>query len=99
MVEIVQLAAGEQMPEMPEEEPWLTVEASKDRRFFGSGGAYKPTGEAVFYASLAEDDVSLEAALRAATEWAVKYRVRRIWVQATPDQLTSAFHPFLPLGP
>ena len=85
MVEIVQLAAGEQMPAMPDEEPWLTVEASDDGRFFGTGSAYKPTGEAVFYRSLAEDDASLEAALGAATEWAVKYGVRRIWVQATPD--------------
>lgn len=85
MVEIFQLAAGEQMPEMPDEEPWLTVEASDDGRFFGTGSAYKPTGEAVFYASLAEHDGTLEAALAAATVWAVKFGVRRIWVQATPD--------------
>ena len=85
MVEIVQLAAGEQMPKMPDDEPWLTVEASDDGRFFGTGSAYKPTGQAVFYGSLAEDDVSLAAALAAATEWAFKYGVRRIWVQATPD--------------
>ncbi len=85
MVEVVQLAAGERMPQMPDEEPWLTVEASDDGRFFGTGSAYKPTGESVFYASLAEDDVSLEAALAAAREWAVKYGVRRIWVQAIPD--------------
>ena len=70
---------------MPGNEPWLMVEASDDGRFFGTGSAYKPSGEDVIYASLPENDVSLEAALRAATEWAVKYAVRRIWVQATPD--------------
>jgi hypothetical protein len=85
MVEIVHLAAGEQMPDMPDEEPWLTVETSDDGRFFGTGSAYKPTGEAVFYASVTEDDVTFEAVLAAATKWAVKYGVRRIWVQASPD--------------
>lgn len=85
MVEIVELAAGERMPEMPDDEAWLTVEASDDGRFFGTGSGYKPTGESVFYVSLAENDVSLEAALSAAREWAEKYGVGRIWVQATPD--------------
>ena len=35
MVEVVRLRPGEQMPVMPDEQPWLTVEASDDGRFFG----------------------------------------------------------------
>jgi len=85
MVELVHLAPGEQMPHIPDEEAWVTVEASDDGRFFGTGSAYKPTGEAVFYASVAADDDRLEAALAAATDWAAEHGVRRIWVQATPD--------------
>ena len=78
------LAAGAQMPVLPDEEPWLIVEASDDGRFFGTGLAYKPSGESVVYASLPESDVSLEAAVAAAREWAVKYGVQRLWVQSTP---------------
>ena len=85
MVEIIHLAAGEQMPEMADHEPWLIVEASDDGRFFGTGSAFKPTGESVFYASLAESDISLKGAIGAARKWAIKYSVPRIWVQATPD--------------
>ena len=85
MVDIVRLAPGEQMPKMPDEEPWLMVEASDDGRYFGTGCAYKPSGAEVFYISLAEDDTSLETALAAAKMWAIHYDVRRIWVQATPD--------------
>lgn len=36
------------------------------------------------YASLAEDDASLEKALAAARAWAEKYSVPTIWVQLTP---------------
>ncbi|MCP3729125.1 hypothetical protein M9978_01675 [Sphingomonas sp. MG17] len=86
MVEVIHLAAGEQMPEISDHEPWLIVEASDDGRFFGTGSALKPNGESVFYASLAESDISLESAIGAAREWAVKYSVPRIWVQATADR-------------
>lgn len=82
MVEIIHLAAGEQMPEMPDNEPWLIVEASDDGRFFGTGSAFRASGESVFYASLAESDISLDSAITAARSWAIKYRVPRIWVQA-----------------
>jgi len=72
------------MPELPEDEPYLTVEASDDGRFFGSGWGYKPSREIVFYMSLPESDISLKAALAAATEWAGQRGVSRIWVQTTP---------------
>ena len=87
MVELVYLSPGEQMPEAPDGEPWLTVEASDDGRFFGSGWGRKSSGESVFYVSLAENDASLESAIAAATEWAVERGVSRIWVQAAPAYL------------
>ena len=37
MVELTYLAPGERLPELPDDEPWLTVEASCDGRFFGTG--------------------------------------------------------------
>jgi hypothetical protein len=55
-----------------------------DGRFFGTGWGRKPSGEGVFYASLAENDASLETAIAAATEWAVERGVSRIWVQTSP---------------
>jgi hypothetical protein len=85
MVEIIYLPPGERMPDLTEDEPWLTVEASDDGRFFGTGYGHKPSGEGVFYVSLAESDTSLEAAIAAATHWASERGVRRIWVQRTPD--------------
>jgi len=84
MVELIYLSPGEQMPEVADDEPWLTVEASDDGRFFGSGWGRKPSGESVFYVSLSEDDVSLDAAITAATKWAAERGVARIWVQTTP---------------
>ena len=84
MVEIVYLSSGEQMPEAADDEPWLIVESSDDGRFFGSGWGRKPSGEDVGYGSLSENDVSLEAALNAATKWAVERGITRIWVQRTP---------------
>lgn len=84
MIETVYLSPGELMPQATDDEPWLIVEASDDGQFFGSGWGRKPSGEGVFYASLPEDDVSLEAALNAATKWAGGRGVMRIWVQATP---------------
>ncbi|QWC57157.1 hypothetical protein F7D01_08715 [Erythrobacter sp. 3-20A1M] len=85
MVEYIYLKPDEQMPEMADEDAWLVVEASDDDRFFGSGYGFKASGEGVFYASLPKSDLSLESALDAAKQWAAKYQVPRIWVQATPD--------------
>jgi hypothetical protein len=85
MVELVHLAPGERLPTLPVKQPWLSVEASDDGRFFGTGYGRKPSGEDVFYISLAENDGSLEAAIVAATTWAEKRGVPRIWVQMTPD--------------
>lgn len=84
MVELVYLSPGGKMPETADDEPWLIVEASDDGRFFGSGWGRKPSGESVFYASLSEDDVSLEVAISAATKWASERGVPRVWVQKTP---------------
>lgn len=84
MVEIIYLCASEEKPDAGEDQPWLIVEASSDGHVFGTGAAWKPNGEWVGYCSLSEDDVSLETALAAATEWAIKYGVPIIWVQATP---------------
>jgi hypothetical protein len=84
MVELVYLSPGEQMPEAAGDEPWLLVEASGDGRFFGSGYGFNASGEGVFYGSLAENDVSLDAALGAASEWAADQGVPCIWVQTTP---------------
>lgn len=72
------------MPHVVDDQPWLTVEASNDGRFFGTGGSWKADGEWVGYGSLVEDDVALETALAAAQEWATKCRVPTIWVQVTP---------------
>lgn len=73
------------MPELPEDEPWLVLEASDDGRFFGTGHGRNPSGAGEFYVSLAESDISLEAAIAAATDWASERGVRRIWVQTTPN--------------
>ena len=85
MSQIIHLPPGEQMPELPEDEPWVIVEAGDDARFFGTGAAFKPSGESVFYASLAESDGSLESAIETARNWAAKYNVPRVWVQAHPE--------------
>ena len=85
MADIVHLKAGEPLPAIADEQPWLFVEATPDGLFFGTGGAWKPTGEWVGYCSLPEDDVGLDRALVAACAWADRYAVPTIWVQATPD--------------
>ena len=85
MVELIHLAPGEQMPILPDQETWIVVEASDDGQFFGTGYGKKAGGEDVFYISLAENDVSLEVAIAAATMWAEQRGVSRIWVQTTPD--------------
>jgi hypothetical protein len=84
MADVTYLEANEEMPDHSDDEPSLTVEASDDGRFFGTGWGRMPTGETVFYASLAEDDVSLERALAAAQVWAARRGVMRIWVQTKP---------------
>jgi hypothetical protein len=84
MVEVINLAPGELSPDgfkalpVPKKRP--SSLASTVSHLF-----VRHFRHLVFYASLAEDDVSLETALAAATDWAVKYGVRRIWVQAIPD--------------
>ena len=83
MVDIVYLAPGEGMPNVDDGDRWLIIKAG-DGEFYGTGGSWKPTGEWVGYGSLAEDDVSLEAALAAAKKWAVKYDVPTVWVQLSP---------------
>jgi len=83
MAEVVYLPPAEAMPDVGDRGRWLIVEAV-DGMFYGSGGSWKRTGEWVGYGSLAQDDVSLEAALAAAEKWAVKYDVPTIWVQLEP---------------
>lgn len=84
MVDYIYLQPGEQMPEVTDEDAWLIIEASDDGRFFGTGYGFKPSGEGVFYASLPESDITLVAALAAATKWGEDRGVPRIWVQTTP---------------
>jgi hypothetical protein len=83
VAEIIQLEPGQQMPDFGDDEPRVFVEASGYGGFQGSGWSRKAAGESVFYVSLAEDDATLERATKAAQDWASKYRVRRIWVQAS----------------
>ncbi|MCC2981117.1 hypothetical protein [Sphingomonas sp. IC4-52] len=73
------------MPPFPDGEPWLLVEASDDGRFFGTGCGRTPGGDDVFYISAVENDGHLEEAINAATAWAEKRGVPRIWIKATPD--------------
>lgn len=49
MAKIIYLSPSEQMPDHGDEEPWLVVEASDDGRFYGTGAAWKPSGEWVGY--------------------------------------------------
>ena len=81
MVELVYLHPDENAPEAVDEVGWLHVEANDEGGFYGTGWSRKPSGESVYYRSLSEDDVSLEAAIAAAMEWAKKYGLSRIWVQ------------------
>ena len=84
MAIVVHLSPDEEMPHQGDDQRWLTIEASDDGRFFGSGGSFKANGEWVGYGSLAENDGSLEVALAAAQQWAGKYDVPTIWVQPKP---------------
>jgi hypothetical protein len=78
MAQIVHLSPGEPAPD---EECWLLIEATNDGLFYGTGAGLLPNGEPVFYASLAESDVSLETALAAAQRWAADRNVPTIYVQ------------------
>lgn len=82
---IIYLSPGEEMPDFPEDVPWVTVEASHDGRFFGTGAAWRPNGKEVFYISLVENDLALADAVAAAERWAVRWNVSTVWVQAAPD--------------
>src|SRR5689334_9906976 len=62
------------------DEPYLMVEARDVGWFFGCGPGFNPT-RVIICMSLPENDVSLEAALAAATEWAGRRGVSRIWLQ------------------
>lgn len=84
MPDVIYLPSDEQMPDLGDDQRWLTVETSDDGRFIGSGGSWKASGEWVGYGSLAEDEGSLERAMAAAQEWAEKYEVPTIWVQLRP---------------
>lgn len=81
MAEVIYLASHETMPDLGDDQRWLTVEASDDGRFFGTGNSWKASGEWVGYGSLAEDDVSLQTAIAAAQKWAETYDVPTIWVR------------------
>lgn len=80
MASVVNHAHGAMMPDMGDQGRWLTIEADGGK-YFGTGSSWKNSGEWVGYGSLVENDVSLEAALAAAQEWAAKYEVPTIWVQ------------------
>ena len=86
MSEVVYLEPDEPYPVTGDDDPWLYIEPfDDDGKFYGTGGAAKPTGEWVGYGSLAENDVSLEKALAAAREWAEKYGVPTIYVRLKPE--------------
>ncbi|HEY3814056.1 MAG TPA: hypothetical protein VGL66_12595 [Caulobacteraceae bacterium] len=78
MPTVIQLRAGE---EPPEEEYWLTIERDVSGLFFGTGAGRTVDGTAIFYASLPENDQSLELALAAASAWADAHFVEHIYVQ------------------
>ena len=80
---VVYLGPGEEMPDVRDDGRWLIIEAN-DGRFYGTGGSWKRSGEWVGYGSLSEYDVSLDAALTAAHQWAAKYDVPTFWVQLAP---------------
>lgn len=89
MVELIYLAPDESPPEQSDEDRWLHIEANDAGGFCGSGWSRKPSGESVFYMSLSEDDLTLELAIAAATAWAEKYSVPKIWVQREPWNLDA----------
>lgn len=90
MVDIVRLAPGQELPDVPDDQPWLAVEASDDGRFVGTGWGHKSSGECVFYISVAESDLTLEGAVEAAAQWGAEHGVDRVWVQSDPGSWNSA---------
>jgi hypothetical protein len=82
---LVYLKPGENAP-ISGAETWMVVEADRSGLFFGTGSGVKPSGETVFYASLSENDVSLSAAVSAATTWSAEHAVTTVYIQATPEQ-------------
>ena len=86
MVAIKFLKPDEPMPDDGEDATWLLIEPfDNDGKYYGTGAARTPTGGWVGYASLAENDVSLERALEAARAWAKKYDVSVICVRTEPE--------------
>jgi hypothetical protein len=79
MADIVYLDQDDPRPEGAEDEPWLYID-ERDGKYFGSGGAWRESGEWVGYGSLEENDVSLERALKAAQQWAGRFDVQTIFV-------------------
>jgi hypothetical protein len=79
MADIVYLDQDDLRPETDEKDPWLFIE-QQNGKYFGSGGAWKNSGEWVGYGSLKEDDVSLDLALQAAQKWADRFNVKTIFV-------------------
>ena len=80
------LRPDEPSPKSGDDDPWLSVEPfDNDGKFYGSGASRKSSGEDVIYASLAENDISLEKAISAAREWAKKYNVPVIYVRTEPE--------------
>ena len=69
-------------PLVADDQPWLYVEET-DGLFFGSGAAWKTSGEWVGYVSLSENDADLDTAVEAALDWARRYNVPTIWVFAS----------------
>ena len=84
MAEVVYVSPIQDMPPFGEDQRWLTIEATSDGLFFGSGSSWKSNGEWVGYCSLPEDDVSLNSAMAEAQKWAAKYDVPTIWVWLVP---------------
>jgi len=83
MVEIVRLEVDAERPSLAEDQPWLYIDQSDERLFYGTGGSRKASGEWVGYGSLSEDDIDLDRAIKAACEWADRYNVPTIWVFAS----------------
>jgi hypothetical protein len=90
LVELIYLAPDESPPEQSDEDRWLYIDANDEGGFYGTGWSRKTSGESVFYRSLSEDDATLELAIAAATAWAEKYSVPKIWIQREPWNLDAA---------
>ncbi|MDQ3139282.1 MAG: hypothetical protein M3Q15_00960 [Pseudomonadota bacterium] len=78
MTKVVHLEAG-QAPNWSDCS--MLIERDQSGLFYGTGFGRNPAGEAIIYASLPENDVSLEAALAAGISWAEAHQVHTIYVQ------------------